>query len=196
MPARSWRRFATKAFRRPVDDRTLDRLVAIAEGIYRQPGQRFEQGVARAMVAVLASPRFVFRVEATEAGCESIGQKRIPWSTNTPWRHGSPISSGRPCRTTSCSRLAERGELRKDLARQVKRMREDARAEALTRNFVGQWLQVRDVDGFTINARAVLRQDGGRHADRPRRRPAPGDAARDRDGSSSTSRAKTAACSS
>ena len=59
-------RFATKAFRRPVDDRTLDRLVAIAEGIYRQPGQRFEQGVARAMVAVLASPRFVFRVEATE----------------------------------------------------------------------------------------------------------------------------------
>ena len=59
-------RFATKAFRRPVDDRTLDRLVAIAEGIYRQPGHRFEQGVARAMVAVLASPRFVFRVEATE----------------------------------------------------------------------------------------------------------------------------------
>ena len=50
-------RFATRAFRRPVDDRTLDRLVAIAERIYRQPGQRFEQGVARAIVAVLASPR-------------------------------------------------------------------------------------------------------------------------------------------
>jgi hypothetical protein len=56
--------------------------------------------------------------------------------------------------------LAGRGELRKDLARQVKRMREDARAESLTRNFVGQWLQVRDVEGFTINTRAVLRQDG------------------------------------
>ena len=58
-------------------------------------------------------------------------------------------------------RLAERGELRKDLARQVKRMREDSRAESLTRNFVGQWLQVLDVEGFTIDVRAVLRQDGG-----------------------------------
>ena len=66
-------RFATRAFRRPVDDRTLDRLVAVAEGIYRQPGQRFEQGVARAMVAVLASPRFVFRVEASRTDSELVG---------------------------------------------------------------------------------------------------------------------------
>ena len=35
------------------------------------------------------------------------------------------------------------------------------RIDELTRNFVGQWLQVRDVEGFTINTRAVLRQDGG-----------------------------------
>jgi hypothetical protein len=40
-------------------------------------------------------------------------------------------------------------------------MREDSRAESLTQNFVGQWLQVRDVEGFSINTRAVLRQDGG-----------------------------------
>ena len=60
-------------------------------------------------------------------------------------------------------------------------MREDSRAESLTRNFVGQWLQVRDVEGFTINTRAVLRQDGEPDADRARRRLTPGDAARDRD---------------
>ena len=41
-------------------------------------------------------------------------------------------------------------------------MLDDPRSEALTRNFVGQWLQVRDVDGFTINTRAVLRQEGSR----------------------------------
>jgi hypothetical protein len=56
--------------------------------------------------------------------------------------------------------LAGRGELRKDLARQLKRMQADSRSTALTRNFLGQWLQLRDVEGFTINARAVLRQDG------------------------------------
>ncbi len=61
------RGFATRAFRRPVDDRTLERLLAIAERIYGQEGRRFEEGVARSMVAVLASPRFVFRVEEAEA---------------------------------------------------------------------------------------------------------------------------------
>ena len=62
-----------------------------------------------------------------------------------------------------------RGELRKNLARQIKRMLDDPRSEALTRNFVGQWLQVRDVEGFTINTRAVLRQEGSRRQDRPGR---------------------------
>src|SRR5262249_28665602 len=61
-------RFAQKAFRRPVDARTIDRLVAIAEGVYRHPGKRFEDGVAQAMVAVLASPRFVFRIEDVAPG--------------------------------------------------------------------------------------------------------------------------------
>src|SRR5262249_28963542 len=53
-------RFVTKAFRRPVDPKSLDRLVAMAERIYNLPGNRFEQGVARPIVAILASPRVVF----------------------------------------------------------------------------------------------------------------------------------------
>ena len=39
-------------------------------------------------------------------------------------------------------------------------MREDSRAEAFVRNFVGQWLSLRDIEGMTINTRAVLRPDG------------------------------------
>ena len=94
-------RFANRAFRRPVDDRTLDRLVAIAEGIYAQPGHRFEQGVARAMVAVLASPRFVFRVEAGEPKASSSGTKNPLSSMSMRWRRGFRTFSGRPCPTTS-----------------------------------------------------------------------------------------------
>jgi hypothetical protein len=37
----------------------------------------------------------------------------------------------------------------------------DPRSEALVGNFVGQWLQVRDVEGIDINARAVLARDAG-----------------------------------
>src|SRR5438034_1839976 len=43
-------RFARKAFRHPADERTIDRLVAIAGQVYQQPGKNFEQGVAGAMV--------------------------------------------------------------------------------------------------------------------------------------------------
>jgi hypothetical protein len=150
-------RFATSAFRRPIDDRALDRLVAIAEAIYRQPVGGFEAGVSRAMVAVIASPRFVFRVEAA--------QPRHPDQTHPlvdeyalATRLSYFLWSTMP--DAELFRAAQRGELRKELARHVKRMQADARAEALTRNFVGQWLQVRDVEGLTINTRAVLRQDG------------------------------------
>ena len=58
-------------------------------------------------------------------------------------------------------RLAERGQLRKNLTAQTKRMLADAKSDALMQNFTGQWLQVRDVDGIDINARAVLARDNG-----------------------------------
>src|SRR5207249_3358294 len=59
-------RFAKKAYRRLPDDRTLERLVALAESTYSEPGKRFEDGIAQAMVPMLASPRFLFRLEETE----------------------------------------------------------------------------------------------------------------------------------
>jgi hypothetical protein len=153
-------RFATKAFRRPVDDHTLDRLVAVAAGIFGQPGTSFEQGVARAMVAVLASPRFIFRVEATEPQAISTIRKHpLVDEYSLASRLSYFLWSTMP--DAELTGLAERGELRKALALQVKRMRDDSRADSLTRNFVGQWLQVLDVEGFTIDVRAVLRQDGG-----------------------------------
>jgi hypothetical protein len=59
------------------------------------------------------------------------------------------------------SRLAARGGLRKNLSAQVKRMLDDSRSEALIQNFIGQWLQVRDVEGISIDARVVLARDAG-----------------------------------
>src|SRR5439155_2700530 len=67
-------------------------------------------------------------------------------------------------------RLAERKELRKNVPAQLKRMLADSRAQALVENFVGQWLQVRDVEGIDINARAVLARDAGEERDLRRNR--------------------------
>ena len=59
--------FASKAYRRPLaDEDTGARLAALAEATYSQKGKTFEQGVAHAMSAVLASPRFLFRLESPD----------------------------------------------------------------------------------------------------------------------------------
>ena len=49
---------------------------------------------------------------------------------------------------TSCSILAERGLLSQpaELERQARRMIADPRSKALTTNFAGQWLQLRNLD--------------------------------------------------
>ena len=118
-------RFARRAFRRPVDDRTLDRLVAIAESVYRLPGKTFEEGIAQAMVAVLASPRFLFRVEDVEPG-----QSGRPHAPIDEYALASRLSyflwSTMP--DDELFDLAARGQLRAELPRQVKRMLADRAA--------------------------------------------------------------------
>ena len=151
-------RFATRAFRRPADERTIDRLVAIAEEAYAKPGVSAEQGLARAMVAVLASPRFVFRVEQTEP--VKPGELIAPVDEHAlAARLSYFLWSSTP--DDELLNLAARGELRNHLPVQVKRLLADPRANALTENFVGQWLQARDAEGISIDARSVLARDNG-----------------------------------
>ena len=59
--------------------------------------------------------------------------------------------------------LAERGELRKNLRAQIDRMIRDRRSDEFVRNFAGQWLQTRDVESVSIDARVV--QAVGRQPD-------------------------------
>jgi mono/diheme cytochrome c family protein len=152
-------RFARRAFRRPVDARTLDRLVAIAESTYRLPGRTFEEGIGQAFVAVLASPRFLFRVEGVEPG--PAGRAHAPIDE---YALASRLSyflwSTMP--DDELLTLAGLHRLRAELPAQVKRMLAHPLAKSLTQNFVGQWLEVRDLDGIYFNERAILRREGVR----------------------------------
>ncbi|HXI69647.1 MAG TPA: DUF1592 domain-containing protein [Verrucomicrobiae bacterium] len=196
--------FARRAFRRPVDQDTTDRLAKLAENVYRQPGRTFEAGVAAGMVAVLASPRFIFREEKIEA--ESTSPASLPRASQSvaapPHPALSPaggeggVSPGEGIRGFKtpglrmplenedyalvdeyalASRLsyflwssmpdeelfqqAAAGTLRKNLSAQVARMLADPRSDALEKNFVGQWLQARDIDSVQIEARSVLARE-------------------------------------
>ncbi|MGH7193866.1 MAG: DUF1587 domain-containing protein, partial [Candidatus Saccharimonadales bacterium] len=59
-------RVADRAFRRPTDPETVERLVDLAESVAQQPDRDMKAGIARAVTAMLASPRFLFREEAIE----------------------------------------------------------------------------------------------------------------------------------
>ena len=148
--------FARRAFRRPVDDPTTTRLTKLAESIYTQPGKTFEAGVAQAMVAVLASPRFIFREENIEA---KTGTQ--PYALVDEYALASRLSyflwSSLPDEELFAQAAA--GTLRKNLSAQVARMLADERAHALEKNFIGQWLQARDIDTVPIEARSVMARE-------------------------------------
>ena len=158
--------FVQKAYRRPVDANTLDRLVALAEATYTQKGKTFEAGISQAMIAVLASPRFLFREEEVE---QAKG-KAYPFVDE--YALASRLSyflwSSMP--DAELFRLAEQKKLRANIADQTKRMLADPKAEAFVRNFVGQWLQTRDIETVVIDARQVLNRDQAPDPEFERRR--------------------------
>ena len=162
-----FRKFTTKAFRRPVDDQTVERLAALAESVYAQPGKSFEAGIAHALVAVLASPRFLFRLEESAPGPEDRTVADVD-EYSLASRLSYFLWSTMP--DDELIGLASRGELRKNLGAQVRRLLADPRAENLVRHFTGQWLQARDLEGISINSRVILARDRGEERDFSKRR--------------------------
>ncbi len=147
--------FATKAFRRPVDERTLEGLVALAEQSYSAPNRSFESGIAKAMTATIASVGFLFREEQTLPPQGDEHPRLDDYSLAS--RLSYFLWSTMPDQELFA--LAERGLLREQLELQAKRMLADDRGQQFIENFVGQWLQARTVSSIQINARAVLRRE-------------------------------------
>jgi hypothetical protein len=147
------RQLADRAFRRPVDEPTLERLVTLAENIAQQPKMNFESGVGHALAAILASPRFLFRAE-TQPEPNNAG-KVVPLDE---FALASRLSyflwSSLP--DDELFALARAGKLRASLRPQVDRMLADPKAQRFVENFVGQWLQTRDVEGINVDVRIFL----------------------------------------
>jgi len=150
------REFCRRAFRRPVDDPTVARLVGLAERVYSEPGKSFEAGVAQALTAILASPRFLFREEHAQSGGRS---KTFPYvdEYSLASRLSYFLWSSMP--DEELFRLAEQGQLRANLSKQLARMLKDRRSQALVRDFAGQWLRARDIETVPIETSLVLARE-------------------------------------
>jgi hypothetical protein len=156
------KRFATRAFRRPVDDAKVKQLVGIAQGVYAEKGKTFEEGIGRAMMAVLGSPRFLFRVEQPDSATKGDRFALVDEHALAS-RLSYFLWSTMP--DDELFALADRGELRRELRPQLARMLKDPKSQAFVRNFTGQWLQARDVEFVPINARVVLGPNAPRNRD-------------------------------
>ena len=161
-------RFAERAFRRPVDEATKDRLAALAEAISSSSheGRPFEAGVVQAMAAVLTSPRFLFREEFAEDG--STGRYPLVDEFALASRLSYFLWSSMP--DDELILLAGKHKLRENLKSQVGRMLADPRSAEFIGNFVGQWLQARDIESVIVDARAVISRDAKPDPEAERRR--------------------------
>ena len=144
--------FATRAFRRPVDESTVKRLVALAESVFTLKDATFEAGVAQAMVAVLASPRFIFREEGVEPlrpGQTHPFVDEYALASRLSYLFWSTMPD------EELFRLAREKRLRASLPDQITRMMKHPRSAEFVRNFTGQWLQSRDIANVAIDGSAV-----------------------------------------
>jgi hypothetical protein len=144
MARRNISEFASRAFRRPVEDPDTDRLFQVMRFAWEQ-GSEEDEIFKTAVTAVLASPQFLFRVERDPDPDDEDGVRELSdfeLATRLSYFLWSSMPDER------LFDLAKKGELRNRdvLAAEAKRMLADPKAQALVDNFAGQWLQLRDVE--------------------------------------------------
>jgi hypothetical protein len=135
-------KLARQAFRRPVTGADLETpMQFFAAG--RQSGG-FENGIRNAVMIVLASPEFLYRVGAPPED-RAAGSTYAVDDFELASRLSFFLWSRLP--DEELLELAEQGKLKDErvIAAQVKRMLADPRAASLVTNFAAQWLDVRGV---------------------------------------------------
>ena len=146
------RRLATRAYRGPLSVQDIDGLDHFyAQG--RAGGGDFESGIRMAVQAMLASPRFLFRLEPAPATARPGQNYRIA-DLELASRLSFFLWGAVP--DAELAKVASRGTLSTPavLAAQVTRMLADPRSEALATRFASQWLRLQDLE--KINPDALL----------------------------------------
>ncbi len=141
-------RFASRAWRRPVFADELDGLMKLVDDALGH-NDPWEEALRRGVSAVLASPKFIFRLEPDEDAKNPAPHpiddfqlaSRLSyflWST---------------CPDPELLQLAYEKKLGENLDAQIARMLRDPRADALVDGFGVQWLQLGRLAAHTADAK-------------------------------------------
>jgi cytochrome c551/c552 len=141
-------KLAQRAYRRPVSAADLDLLLPFyKEG--RRKGT-FETGIQLALRRLLASPTFVFRAENDPPNAKPGAAFKISdleLATRLSFFLWSSIPDDTLIDLGARNSLHQPGVLEE----QVQRMLRDPRADALAKNFAGQWLHLRNLENKRPN---------------------------------------------
>ncbi|MDB6025788.1 MAG: Protein of unknown function (DUF1587)/Protein of unknown function (DUF1592)/Protein of unknown [Verrucomicrobiales bacterium] len=132
-------RFVDQAYRRPATKDEIKRLLQFYS-LGMKNGEHFEGSVQLALQAVLVSPGFLFRGEFQPQPNDSSEIHRID-DFALASRLSYFLWSSMPDKKLFAE--AKNHTLQKNLVSEVERMLKDPKADALSENFCGQWLQLR-----------------------------------------------------
>jgi hypothetical protein len=134
-------RLVTHAYRHPAATGEVDQLMAFFQDGRKEAGG-FDAGIEMVLARVLASPKFIYRIE-TEPATAKLNQPYRISDLDLASRLSFFLWSRSP--DDQLITLAAQNRLHDPivLERQVRRMLKDPRAEALAVNFAGQWLNLR-----------------------------------------------------
>ena len=132
-----------RAYRRPVAEEDLEPLLSFYKAGQGDAG--FDEGIRRALEAILVSPEFLFRIESDPVPSSGIapGAAYLVSDIDLASRLAFFLWSSIP--DDELLDLSERGNLRDPgvLEQQVQRMLRDPRSQAFVNNFASEWLSLR-----------------------------------------------------
>jgi len=134
-------RFLPRAFRRPVDDETVDTFLAIGTR-HLDEGHSFDAAAHLVLRSVLVSPRFLYRDLEPDDAREALDQFDLATRLSYFLTQGPPDAKLVDLATRS--RLGESWVLRREAAR----LMPDRAAAPMIRSFVGQWLDTKLLPGI------------------------------------------------
>ena len=143
--SRIFTNIAHRAFRRPVTDRDIAAPMTFFKEA-RAAGD-FEKGIEGGLIAILASPKFLYRAEVPPQSVAAGSMYRIS-DLELASRLSFFLWSSIP--DNELLTVAEQGKLKDPavLEQQVKRMLKRPQAKSLVSNFAFQWLKLRDMASF------------------------------------------------
>ena len=137
---------APRAYRRPVSKREIDELMKFAALSFAHAGESFDQATGLSARAAVMSPEFLFRVER-DPHPDGTGKVFEITEYQLASRLSYFLWSTMP--DEELFRAAKAGTLRANLESHIARMLADPKAISLTRDFMGQWLEIRGLHEVT-----------------------------------------------